>query len=77
MAHAGVIGMDVKLDGTTIDSCLMNANVTLSHMAFAPKTIVRTGVAPGPHTITLTARSGTQTSAGIDYFCVTVMEFPF
>ena len=74
---AGVtIGMDIKLDGTTIDSCLIYTNPSATHMAFLPKTIVKTGVAAGSHTLALVAHGSTSTDA-TDNFCVTVQELPF
>ena len=70
------IGMDIKLDGTTIDSCLIYANPSATHMAFLPKTIVKTGVAAGSHTLVLAAHGSTTTDT-TDNFCVTVQELPF
>jgi hypothetical protein len=45
-------------------------------MAFLPKTIVKTGVAAGSHTLVLAAYGSTTTDA-TDNYCVTVQELPF
>ena len=70
------IGMDVKLDGVAIDTCLIYANPAATHLAFVPTTIIKTGVAAGSHTLTFAARSGTLTD-GSDSFRGTVQELPF
>ena len=70
------IGMDIKLDGATIDNCQIYANPSGTHLAFVPKTFVQTGVAAGSHTLILSARAGTTTDNS-DNFCVTVQELPF
>jgi hypothetical protein len=71
-----LIGMNVQIDGVTIDTCTVLANPAATHLAFVPKTIVRTGVAPGSHTIGLIPTAGTTTDLN-DNFNVTVTELPF
>jgi hypothetical protein len=71
-----IIGMDIVIDGTIIDSCTIYANPSFTHMAFMPKTIVKTGLAAGPHTLALTPHGSTATDA-TDTYCVTVQELPF
>jgi hypothetical protein len=70
-----LIGMDIQLDGNTVDSCLIYANPAATHLAFVPATI-RAGAGAGAHTITLVPRSTTTTDY-TDYFRVTVEELPF
>lgn len=70
------IGMDIKIDGVFVDSCLVYANPSVTHLAFVPKTIVKTGVAAGSHIVSLTARTGTSSDSS-DNFCVTIQELPF
>jgi len=70
-----LIGMDISVDGVVIDSCVLTANPASVHLAFAPKTFVKTGLAAGSHQLVLSPRSGTITDN--DSFCVTVMELPF
>ncbi|MBC8094335.1 MAG: hypothetical protein H7Y43_00855, partial [Akkermansiaceae bacterium] len=74
-ASMGSIGMDVRLDGTTIGSCSVFVNQTFSHAAFVPNTFIRTGVAAGTHTLMLSAQSGTLSDS--DNYNVTVIELPF
>jgi len=74
-AASTLIGMDIKLDGTTIDSATLFANPALTHLAFVPATI-KAGAGVGPHTISLVARPGTITDT-TDYFRVTIEELPF
>jgi len=72
---AGVAGMNILMDGAVIDTCQIFANTVNVHMAFVPKTFVRTGVAAGFHTMSLQPLAGTVTDT--DNFCVTILEFPF
>lgn len=72
----GTIGMNIQLDGVTIDSCYIFANQTLNHLAFVPKMIVKTGVAPGTHTIALQPRTGTTTDYTDNYNLV-IQELPY
>jgi hypothetical protein len=77
------IGMNITLDGAAIDTCIIYVNVANNHIAFMPKTIVKTGIATGTHHITLSqyvapGRPGTDTATDDnDTFCVTVQELPF
>jgi len=70
------IGMNVQIDGTTIDTCKIDANAASTHMAFVPKTIVKTGLPAGAHTLKLVALSGTTTDSN-DNFNVTIEELPY
>jgi hypothetical protein len=70
------IGMNVVLDGTTVDNCSVEANPANTHMAFVPKTIVKPGVSAGNHTLVLSPISGTSTDVN-DNFNVTVQEVPY
>lgn len=72
---AGPIGMNVLLDGVVVDNCQIFANVVNTHLAFVPKTFVRTGVPAGNHTLSLQPFAGTLSN--VDNYCVTVVEFPF
>ncbi len=69
------IGMDVQLDGGTVDSCLLFANPANTHLAFVPATL-KANANPGTHTITLVPHGGTTTGFN-DYFRVLVQELPF
>jgi hypothetical protein len=71
------IGMNVVLDGLTIDTCTVGANAPANtHLAFVPKTVVKTGVPAGSHTLVLSPISGTATDVN-DNFNVTVQEVPY
>ena len=72
-----LIGMTVKLDGNLIDNTGIYANNSLVHLAFVSKQWVVTGIAAGPHTITLehlNAFTGTDFN---DIFEVMVTEMPY
>jgi hypothetical protein len=70
------LGMNILLDGVVIDSCKIYDNPQNTHMAFVPKTIVKTGVAAGSHTLALQT-TGVTLSNTDDNYCVTVTELPF
>ena len=42
----GYIGMNILLDGASIDNCQVFANSVNTHLAFVPKTIVKKGLLP-------------------------------
>ena len=74
---AGLIGMNIAIDGVISGHISeIYANNTLTHMAIILKTWVRTGLAAGPHIITLSTVPGTVTDFN-DRFNVSVTEFPF
>jgi hypothetical protein len=75
-APAGVIGIDVKLNGNTIGQCKVLTNEIDSHKAFTNNYIVVTGIAAGTQTLSLTAISGTNIDLN-DFFSATVMEMPY
>ncbi len=70
------IGMSILLDSVQIDTCAIFANPSLTHLAFVPKTFVKSGITAGFHTLTLTALTGTTTDS-TDNYCVTVQELPY
>jgi hypothetical protein len=71
-----VMGMQILLDGVVIDSCNILNNVAFNHVAFVPKTIVKSGVAAGTHSLALTPSSFAATDSN-DFFNVTVVELPY
>jgi hypothetical protein len=70
------MGMIVSLDGASIETNKIWCNVTSAHMAFVPKTILRTGVAAGTHILTLSSWSNTISDPN-DNFNVTIQELPY
>ena len=70
------MGMTVSLDGTSIETNKIWCNIVNTHMAFVPKTIVKTGLSAASHTITLSTWNGTSTDVN-DSFNVTVEELPY
>jgi hypothetical protein len=70
------MGMTVSLDGATIETNKIWSNVTSAHMAFVPKTIIRTGVTAGTHTLTLSSWNSTISDLN-DNFNVTIQELPY
>jgi len=72
---AGTVGMNILVDGVSMGTCEIYANVVNVHIAFVPKTLVRTGVSAGTHSIALQPLAGTLSN--FDNYCVTLLEFPF
>lgn len=70
-----IIGMVVQLDGTPITTNRIYGN-QIVHITFPAKTLVRTNLSAGSHTITLSTLSGTVTDSG-DFFSTTVQELPY
>lgn len=72
---AGLRSIEVRVDNTligTLDQFFNQANV---HQTFTPRTFNLQGLAPGPHSITLTAGTGLSTDAN-DRFQATVQQIP-
>ena len=72
-----MIGMNVKLDGNLVDSTGVYANLSLNHLAFVAKQWVLTGIAAGPHTVTLEKLNANTFSDSGDIFEVVVTEMPY
>ena len=75
----GIIGMSILLDDNSaapLGEVKGFTNEINSHKAFTCNALIKTGVAAGSHTITLSALSATNTDYN-DFFNVTVLEFPF
>jgi hypothetical protein len=75
-AAPNTIGMNIQFDGVTMAANKVWANNSGIHVPFISKTIIKTGVAAGTHTIKLVAQSGTLTDVN-DTFTVTVQELPY
>jgi hypothetical protein len=72
-----LIGMAVTLDGSPVDQTGVYANQSLFHLAFVAKQWVVTGIAAGPHTITISAMNAHTLTDGNDIFQVVVTEMPY
>lgn len=75
--NARMIGMVVKIDGTVVDQTGIFANTGLTHLAFVSKQWVLTGIAAGPHTVSLEYMNTNTLSDFNDIFEVTVTEMPY
>jgi len=75
-AGSGMIGMDILLDGSYVDTTGIYANYALMHLPFVAKQWVVSGIGAGSHTISLTAMAGTLSDSN-DIYNVTVMELPY
>ena len=74
----GIIGMRIKLDGTVIGDAKCYTNEGSSHKSFVPKMIVVPNVSAATHTIRLENLPGSNMSTDtVDFFNVTVIDFPF
>jgi len=74
----GIIGMTIKLDGTSIGDARCYTNEYLSHKSFVPRMIVVPNISAGTHTIRLENLLGSAMITDVgDFFNVTVIEFPF
>jgi hypothetical protein len=75
-AAAGVIGMNISVDGSVRGTARSFTNEPSSHKAFVSTHLFITGLAAGSHTLNLDPLSGTRTDFN-DFFDVAIMELPF
>ncbi len=68
--------VNVQLDAGTVATLNFFTNEASSHKPLVPATVFVSGVAPGSHTVALSAGAGTLTDFN-DYSQVTVIELPF
>ncbi|MEI6312366.1 MAG: hypothetical protein WCP57_08915 [Bacteroidota bacterium] len=76
---AGLIGMDIYVDGVFRGSCRSYTNEISSHKAFTTNALVVSGLAAGNHSMQLVLRTGTDatTADANDFFSATVIETPY
>ena len=72
-----MIGMTVKIDGNVVDQTGVFANVYNTHLAFVPKQWILTGIAAGPHTVTLEVMNAYTLTDPNDIFEVMLTEMPY
>jgi len=72
---AGIMRVDVRLDGTSIGEMKAYTNEVSSHKTLNPRIIVLSGIAAGSHTITLVLVDGSADAN--DFSQVVVEELPY
>lgn len=73
--NAGLHSIEVRVDNTLIGTLDQFFNLPNFHLTFTPRIFNLQGLAPGIHTVTLTAGPGLNTDAN-DRFQVTVQQIP-
>ena len=75
-AGAGIVGMNIEVDGNLKGSAKCFTNEPNSHKSFTANALVVTGIAAGSHVLLLLPLAATTESDGNDFFSVTVLELP-
>ncbi|TKJ41043.1 hypothetical protein CEE37_05095 [candidate division LCP-89 bacterium B3_LCP] len=74
--ESSIIGMYIELDGKVVGTCKTYTNERQSHKSFVMNPLVLNGISAGEHVLGLKPWEDTQ-SDNNDFYCITILEFPF